>query len=155
MPGDEIQGGLVGLALRAVSEGLSANAWDRQLREAGAGVRRQVALRIYSQAKALAAEYGQEPTRPLDRAPTPDEMRSWPTRSTEGVLQTVSLFYRERVTGNIIQRFYNVKTEQGLTRQEAVQRAIDAHAVAAARYEQELVGAFHTGTALMVPYQVA
>lgn len=149
------EGGLVGLALRAVRTGTSANVWAQQLRESGAGIRRQVALRIYSQARVLAAEYGAEPTRPLDRAPTSDELRQWPTRSTGGVLQTVSLYYREKVTGNIVQRFYNVKSDQPLTRQEAVNKAIDSYALNAIRYQQDLIGAFHTGTALLVPQEAA
>jgi len=155
MPGDELEGGLIGLALRAVRTGTSANTFVAQLREAGAGVRRQVGLRVYAAAKALNAEYGQEPTRPLDRPPSPDEQRSWPVRSPSGVLQTVSLFYRERVTGNIVQRFYTVKTQQGISRGEAIQRAIDANVVNAIQYEQELIGGFHTGAAEQVGLDVA
>lgn len=156
MPVDEgSAGGFIPSALRAVSEGLSANQWAAALRESGAGLRRQVALRIYGQARAIAAEYGNEPTRPLDQAPTFAEARQWPTRSSSGVLQTVQLFYRERVTGNIIQRFYNVKTENGITRQEAINQAINANAGNAGKYEQELVGAVHTGTAILVANQVA
>ena len=136
-------------------EGLSANAFLRTLAESGAGVRRQVGLRIYGQAKMLAAEYADEPTRPLDRAPTLAESRQWPTRSTEGVLQTVRLFYREAVTGRVVDRFYNVKTDTGLTRQEAVNRAIDANTANATRYQQTLIGAFHTGTAILVPAEAA
>lgn len=147
---DDLQGGLIPFALRAVGEGLSANQWANALRESGAGVRRQVALRIYGQARAIAAEYGQEVTRPLDQVPNRNEARSWPTRETDGVLQTVQLFYRERVTGNIIQRFYNTKTAEGITRREAIQQAIDANVGNATRYEQGLVGAVHTGTAILV-----
>lgn len=152
---DESSGFLIPHALRAVGEGLSANAFARSLSESGAGIRRQVALRIYGQARALAAEYGQEVTRDLNAVPTEAEARPWPTRSSEGMLQTVQLFYRERVTGNVIQRFYNVKTEAGITRQEAVDRAIDANAGNASRYQQEFIGAFHTGTAILVADRAA
>lgn len=152
---DDLAGGFIPHALRAIGEGQSANAWARSLQESGAGIRRQVALRIYGQARAIAAEYGQEATRPLDRVPTAAESRQWPTRSTDGVLQTVQLFYRERVTGNIVQRFYNVKTAEGITRQEAIDQAISANVGNAGRYEQELVGAVHTGTALLVSNEAA
>ena len=144
-------GALVSHALRAVGEGLSANAWLRSLREAGAGVRRDVGLRVYGQARQLAAEYRDEPTRPLDRAPTLEEARQWPTANSSGVLQTVRLFYREAVTGRVVDRFYNVKTEAGVTRQEAINKAIDANVGNATRYQQTLIGAFHTGTAVLVP----
>lgn len=151
----DYEGMLVPHALRAVSEGLSANQWLSALRESGTGIRRAVGLRIFAEARTLAAEYGSEPTRPLDRAPTFAESKQWPTRGSEGVLQTVRLFYREAVTGRVIDRFYNVKTAAGLTRAEAIQRAVDANADNATRYQQTLIGAFHTGTALLVPTAAA
>lgn len=152
---DESAGGFISFALRAIGEGQSANQFAAALRESGAGLRRQVALRIYGQARAIAAEYGQETTRPLDQVPTGAESRQWPTRESNGVLQTVQLFYRERVTGNIVQRFYNVKTAEGITRQEAINQAISANTDNATRYEQSLVGAVHTGTALLVAQSAA
>jgi len=152
---DESAGGFVGFALRAIGEGRSANQFANALRESGAGIRRQVALRIYGEARALAAEYGEELTRPLEQVPTAAEARQWPTRESTGVLQTVQLQYREQVTGNIITRFYNVKTAEGVTRRQAIQQAIDANTGNAARYRQTLVGAFHTGTALLVARSVA
>jgi hypothetical protein len=156
MPGPvDWEGMLIPHALRAISEGQSANAFVQALRESGAGVRRQVALRIYGEARTLAAEYANEPSRPINAVPTLEESRQWPTRASEGILQTVQLFYRERVTGRIIQRFYNVKTENGITREEAMQRAADANTANASRYEQELVGAVHTGTAILVATSVA
>ena len=144
------EGMLIPHALRAIAEGQSANAWVQALRESGAGIRRQVALRIYGEARTLAAEYANEPTRPINAVPSREEARQWPTRASEGILQTVQLFYRERLTGRIIQRFYNVKTENGITREEAMARAADANTANASRYEQELVGAVHTGTAVLV-----
>src|SRR4029077_18929456 len=146
---------LIPHALRAISEGSSANQFYRDLQASGAGVRRQVALRIFGQAKALAAEYGDEPTRPIDQNPVTPETRQWPTRQSSGVLQTVQLFYRERVTGNIIQRFYNVKTASGVTRSEAISQAIDANTGNAEKYQQELIGAVHTGVAILAPGMAA
>lgn len=145
----------MGSALRAASEGMSASAWMRALTEAGTGIRRQVGFRLYGQAKALAAEYGSEPSRPLNQVPAGPEVRSWPTRASEGVLQSVQVFYRERVTGRIVQKFYNVKTPNGITRQEAIDKAISAYASNAEDYEQDLIEAVHTGTALLVPEAVA
>lgn len=142
-------------ALRAVRENVSANRWLTALREAGTGIRRAVGLRVFAEARRLAAEYGQEPTRDTGKVPAHEEMRQWPTNSAEGVLQTVRLFYREKVTGRVIDRFYNVKSPQGLTRQAAVQQAIDANVANAERYQQELIGAFHTGAAVLVPTLVA
>ena len=152
---DSLAGGLIPHALRAIGEGQSASAWLRSLQESGAGMRRQVGLRVYAAARALAAEYGQEPTRNVTEVPGAAESRQWPTRASSGVLQTVQLFYRERVTGNVIQRYYNVKTQSGITRQEAIQQAIDANSSNAARYEQTLIGAVHTGTAQLIAEEAA
>lgn len=143
-------GALVPSALRAVREGMSANSWLAALREAGSGVRRSVGLAIFGQARTLAREYESEPSRPLDQPPSFGEMRQWPTRASEGVLQTVQLYYREDVTGRIVQRFYNVKSAEGMTRQEAIDAAIDANVDSAERYQQVLVGAVHTGAAILV-----
>lgn len=149
------EGLLVNHALRAIGEGVSGNQFLRDLRESGAGVRRAVGLRAYAAARSIAAEYGQEPTRPLDRAPANAETRPWPTKASSGVLQTVQLVYREAVTGNLITRFYNVSSTEGVTRAEAVERAIGANADNARRYQQSLVGAFHTGTAVLTPQRAA
>lgn len=151
MPEEPIpSGALIPSALRAVREGLSANAWLAALREAGSGVRRAVGLSIFGQARTLAAEYEAEPTRALDRVPAFSDMKQWPTKASSGILQTVQIFYRENMTGRIVQRFYNVRTQEGLTRQEAINQAIDANADNADRYEQVLVGAVHTGAAILV-----
>ena len=151
MPEEPIgAGGLIPSALRAVREGVSANAWLNALREAGAGVRRSVGLAVFGQARTIAREYEQEPSRPLDQVPTFGESKQWPTQSSSGVLQTVQIFYRERVTGRIVQRFYNVRTPEGITRQAAIDLAIDTNADNADRYQQVLVGAVHTGSAILV-----
>lgn len=154
-PPENIEGALLGSALRAVGENQSANAWLAALREAGTGLRRQVGLRLYGEAKRLAAEYGQEPQRNLEAVPTFAESRQWPTRQSTGVLQTVQLVYRERVTGRIVTRYFNVKTPQGITRGEAIDRAIAANESNAEQYQQDLVGAVHTGTAVLVSSEAA
>ena len=152
MPDDNIayEGALIPFAIRAVQAGWSANRWLGALRESGAGMRRSVGLSLYGKARALAAEYGQEPLRDLNAVPTFSESKQWPTRDSHGVIQTVQLVYREKVTGRLITRHYNVKTPNGITRGEAIDRAIAANDANAGIYEQTLVGAFHTGTAVLV-----
>lgn len=139
-----------GFALRAVAEGQSANQFVQALREGGLGMRRQVALRLYGQAKRLAAEYGTEVTAPLDRVPGFNESQQWPTKGATGILQNVQLVYREAITGRMVTRYFNVKSDEGMTRQEAIDRAVDANAAGAEDYQQSLVGAFYTGTRTLV-----
>lgn len=144
-------------AVRAASEGESANVWLQALRESGAGIRRQTGLQIFGQAKALVAEYSQEPTRPLGSVPTASESRQWPTTRTSGVLQTVQLFYREHVTNRVLSRFYSVRSTEGVTRGEAIRRAITAYSASPPASEggskpdqADFIGAVHTGTAVLV-----
>jgi hypothetical protein len=148
----DVEGGdLFGSAIRAASEGLSAGAWLRALSESGAGIRRQVGLRLYAEARVVAAESGQEATRPLDQVPTLSEMPPVATRATEGVLQTVRLVYRERVTGNLRVVFHSTKSSEGITREQAVQNAIDEYSEHSEEYQTTLVGAAHTSAVRLVP----
>lgn len=157
MAGEQIawEGEVIPFAIKAASAGYSANQFVAELRAAGAGMRRNVALRVFAQGRALAAEYRQEPTRPLNAIPTFTESRQWPTRDSSGVLQTVQLTYRERVTDRLVTRFYNVKTAGGVTRQEAIDQAVQANSDNATRYQQVLIGAVHTGTAVLVAESAA
>lgn len=147
-------GGLFGSAVRAAREGISAGAWLRALSDAGAGIRRQVGLRLFREARTIAAETGEEPTRPLNQVPSLAESPPAPTRDSEGVLQTVRLVYREKVTGNLRTVFHSTKSESGITRQEAIDNAIDAYAAHSEEYQTTLVGAVHTSSIRLVPVTV-
>jgi hypothetical protein len=147
-------GGLFGSAVRAAREGVSAGAWLRALSAAGAGIRRQVGLRLYAQAKTVAAEAGDEPTRPLDEVPSLAEQPPVPTRDKAGTLQTVRLIYRESVTGNLRTVFHSVKSESGITRQEAIDAAVAAYQPHSDEYQTTLVGAVHTSAVRLTPVTV-
>lgn len=148
-------GGFYALAVEAAQQGLTAAAWIRSLQAAGTGIRRQVALRIFAEAKVTAAETGEEPGRPLDQVPTLAESPPSPTRSREGVLQTVRLLYREKVTGQLRTVYWSTITDNGITRQDAINQAIDAYEPHAIEYRQTLLGAVHTSSRRLVPVQVA
>jgi hypothetical protein len=147
-------GGLFGSAVRAAGEGLSASAWLRALQEAGTGIRRQTGLRLFAEARRVSAEAGEEPTRDLGQRPRLDEMPPVATRASEGVLQTVRLVYRERVTGNLRVVFHSTKSEAGITRQEAIDNAIDEYAAHSEEYQTTLVGAVHTSAVRLTPVQL-
>ena len=148
-------GGLFGSAVRAAREGLSAGAWLRALQAAGAGIRRQVGLRLFAEAKVTARESGLEPTRDITQVPALAEMPPIATRAEAGVLQTVRLVYRERVTGNLRVVFHTTKSENGVTRAEAVANAISAYQGHSEEYQTELVGAVHSSAVRMVPVDAA
>jgi hypothetical protein len=161
---DEIswEGALIPSAVKAVQEGYSANAFLRALGDLGHGVRRSFGLRVFGEAKALAAEYSEAPTRDMNTVPRWEDTRAWPTRATSGLLQNVKLYYREHVTGRIIETYYSVKSEGGITPQEAVNKAIDAYESSAPSnaggsrpVQADFIGAIPTGVARLTPQAVA
>lgn len=143
------------LMLRAVQEGWSGRKTLDTLRFFGLGTRTQVFYRLWGQARAVVAEAGQEPTRPLGQVPTLAEMPPVATNGPEGVLQTVRLIYRERVTGNIRIVYHSSKTPEGMTRQEAIDAAIDAYAGHSEEYQTDLIAAVHSSAIRLTPVQIA
>jgi len=87
--------------------------------------------------------------------PTLAESPPSPTRATEGVLQTVRLVYREKVTGDLRVVFHSTKSEAGVTRQEAIDNAISEYEAHSEEYQTTLVGAVHTSSIRLTPVQVS
>jgi hypothetical protein len=139
-------------ALIAARGGLSANAFARQLQSEGLGVRRSELLQLYKTAVGIVARTAEEPFRDLNSVPTAAERGTWPTRDATGVAQTVTLTYRDRTTGTIKQTWYRTVTPNGVTRGEAVARAISAYSDSADNYEQDLIGAVHTSAYNLTPF---
>jgi hypothetical protein len=137
--------------LRAAAEGRSANAALSALAESGLGVRRQVGLRLYAEARRTIAEAGETPLSALSENPGLGPLTPSPTRNATGVLQTVRVVSREKVTGNIRTHFYNVKTDEGITWQEAVNRAQDAYSANSEDYPTSLVAAIPSSAIRLTP----
>jgi hypothetical protein len=115
------------------------------------GIRRGDGLKVFAEAKNAVAQYGAELGRPQNQVPTPGEAGRWPTKSGTGMVQVVGLRFRENVTGRMIDRFYNIKTADGMTREDAVSRAIEETDAESGRYEQTFIGAFHASASILVP----
>lgn len=137
--------------VKGALENLSGATVLRALRESGLGIRTQEFYRTWGTARRLAAETGLEPTRPVDQAPTLQEATPVATRGAEGFLHTTRLVYRERVTGKQRVVYHNVKSPVLLTRQEAINQAIDAYAAHSEEYETDLVAAVHSSVIHLVP----
>ena len=131
-------------ALRAAREGMSANAFYRQLQSLGVGARRSEVLQLYKTAMGVLWTHPEEPFRPQNEVPTGSDLALWPTRREAGVAQTVTLTYRDRITGQIKQTWWTIKTESGIARETAIAQAIDAYSEHAESYSQDLIGAVHT-----------
>lgn len=139
-------------ALIAAREGMSANAFYRELQTLGMGARRSEVLSIFKMAQSIVARSPDEPFRDITQAPSGHEVTAWPTKSSTGTLHTVSLVYRDRVTGTIQRTYWSTKTESPMTRENAMAAAINAYAEHAENYEQDLIGAIHTGAYALTPY---
>lgn len=144
------------LMLRGVQEGLSGQRVLSLLQEFGLGMRRQQFYRLYGQATRVVAEAGEEPTRPLAEVPTLGETApvAASPRAEPGVIQTVRLIYREAVTGNLREVYHSTKTASGISRQEAINAAIDAYATHSEEYQTTLVAAAHTSAIRIVPVEL-
>lgn len=141
-------------ALIAAQEGMSANAFYRELQSLGMGARRSEVLQIYKIAQGIIARSPSEPFADITKAPTGGEISAWPTKKATGIRQTVTLVYRDNVTGTIKTTYYSTKSETALTRENAMSQAIDAYQPHAERYGQTLIGAIHTGAFNFVPYDL-
>ncbi len=138
-------------ALKAAREGMSANAFVRELQSLGIGARRTEVLQLFRIAKDAVAKAQDEPLRPAGAKPLADEIGTWATKRATGFAQTVTLAYRDRTTGHISQTWWRTTYETPVTRQQAINEAIAAYGDAAANYDQELIGAAHTSTYRYVP----
>lgn len=141
-------------ALIAAQNGMGANAFYRELQSLGMGARRSEVLSLYKVAAGIVARSGEEAFKDITKAPSGNDIQPWPTRKATGIRQTVTLVYRDNVTGTIKTTFYSTKSENAITRESAMSQAIDAYADHAERYGQTLIGAVHTGSFNFVPYDL-
>jgi hypothetical protein len=139
-------------ALVAARGGLSANAFVRELQTSGYGARRSEVLALYKVAQSVVTRTAEEPFRPLNQAPLQSEIGTWPSKGATGIVQTVSLAYRDRTTGTIKQTWWRNTSPNGITREEAIAAAIDAYSEHAESYEQDLIGAVHTSAYNLSPF---
>jgi hypothetical protein len=143
--------GLLPSALRAARAGLTASEWYKILRIQGIAPRQSEAYKLYAQAVSLVAAGGDEIGKPLSRKPVIAQLPSYPTKNATGVMQTVTLLYRNRTTGIIDKVFYRVTSKKGVTRQSAIKSAIEAYAGQAERYDQDMIGAVHSSAYNLTP----
>ena len=136
--------GLFPGALIAAKGGMSANAFYREVQALGIGGRRSEVLALFKVAKSVTTVAPHEPFKDITRVPSGNELAPWPVKEPKGVVQNVTILYRDRTTGNIKQTYYRVSTANGITREQALAQAVDAYSEHADSYGQDLIGAVHT-----------
>lgn len=143
--------GLFPAALSAARNGMSANAFYKEQQSLGLGARRSEVLQLFRIANGIISKTAEEPFRARHLAPTPEELGQWPSRKAAGVVQRVTLTYRDRTTGQIKQTYWSTTNVDPITREKAIAEAIDAYSEHAESYEQDLIGAVHTSAYNLVP----
>ena len=143
--------GLFPSALIAAKEGMSGAAFIRAVRATGYGARDSEMRALLKTAYETLRKNPDEPFADPNAKPTVSEASPWPTVSARGFSQRVELTYRQKSTGTLITVPYAVTSEEGVTRAEAISRAIAAYSSQAERYGQELVGAIHTKAFILTP----
>lgn len=145
------------LMLRAVQEGMTGAHTLQLFREFGLGMRTQDFYALWGNAQTVVRETGEEATRPLDQVPNAAETPPYPANpnAEPGVLQTVRLTYREKVTGKYRVVYHSVKTANGITRQDAINAAIDAYSAHSEEYQTTLAAAAHTSAIRITPMEAA
>lgn len=143
--------GLLPSALRAARAGLTATEWYKLLRVQGVAPRKAEAYRLYKFAVGMVSSHANEIGAPQGQKPRIAELEPYPTVKATGVMQTVSLVYRNRTTGAFETVFYRVTSKTGVTRNKAKKMAIEAYAGQADRYNQDLIGAVHSSAYRMEP----
>lgn len=138
-------------ALIAARNGLNGSQFIRALREAGLGARESEVRAILKTAYNTLKVNPDEPFADPNAVPDFSTASPWPTLTATGVKQAVELTYRQKSTGTLITVPYQVSSETGVTRQEAIAKAIEAYQTKAEAYGQELVGAVHTKTFKLIP----
>lgn len=142
-------------ALNAAAEGMSANEFDRRLRELGMGARRSEVLALYKIAVNIVIQSPNEPFRDVREVPTGEHLIPAPTKRATGIRQVVTLAYRDRTTGHISQTYWSAVSQNGITRERALATAIDAYSEHAVSYDQDLIGAVHTSAYALTPFEGA
>lgn len=143
--------GVYPLALIAARGGMTATALNRQLRQLGIGARESEVRALFKIAQETIKNSPDEPFADPNEVPDLATAKPWRTITATGVKQAVEITYRVKAVGTLVTVPYMMSSENGVTRAEAIQAAINAYASQAESYDQELVGAVHTKTLVLTP----
>lgn len=141
----------VWLAVDAARQGLSANKAYQLIHEAGEHIARGTFLKLYAEIRHDLTLQAEEITRPLDLKPAAAEIRPYVTPNAEGYMQYVDVYVRDRTTGEVYSVPYGVRTDDLLTRADAIETALSNYGSHADDYDQQVLGATYTSTYLFGP----
>lgn len=142
-------------AIRTVKEGMSARAGLAAARAAGLRIQDATWFRMVGTVARDLADQVDNVTRPLNRRPTPDEIRGFQSKGARGYMYYVDVAVKDRATGAVAIRPYAVRTQRLITRGEAVSRALTGFRNAIednpSEYDEQVLGAMSTNVYQYVP----
>lgn len=145
----------VWVAIQGIKEGLSQTATLKQFREGGGHIADATWSHVWASVGTSIAAREAEVAHNLDAIPSgPGEITAMPTVNASGVIQSVGILYRLKGTTETLTRWYSVRSDDYITRADAIETALDAmgDAQASGEYEdQVLLGAFYGGSYELVP----
>jgi len=136
-------------ATSSIKEGLSANEGLRQFREAGGRIGRSAWLALRAEAGAALAARPAEMAASLTGIPSGTEVTTFSTVKATGVIQQVEVLYRVKGTDTVVNRPFSVKGAAMVSRQDAINAALDTMSAAQQdnKYEEQVVlGAVYVGS---------
>ena len=142
-------------AIKAVKTGLSARAGLKAFRAGGGAVRDATWYRAVAEVRRTLSDSLEEATRPLNRRPKGEEITPITTGKQRGYLQQVSVFVQDRESGEVVSRPFSLRGRGLLTRQAAVNAAIEAFEGGVTgspdRYNETVLGAAYENTLELIP----
>lgn len=145
----------VPFAFAAAKAGMSGRAGLAAARGAGIAIRDSTWFQIYGQVRTSLALQVVEPALPIARAPLTREIAQMQTKTATGFMQYVDVYVKDIDTGIVSTRPFAVRGQALVTRQKALETALNRFATATTsegNYPREsVVGAAYTATYELVP----
>lgn len=135
----------------AVRDNIPADLAYQVLDSLGMEVSQQDFSRLYGQAQLASDMVGREGEAGLDEIPDSSFIQHRSTVSSSGYLQQTLVHAVDKSTGATIEIPYSIRTDQLISRGEAIDAAIVSQTLRAPDYNLQVLGAAYTGTYQLVP----
>lgn len=145
----------VPFAIKTVAEGLSARQGLQIFRSEGGRVNDSRWFRLVGEVRRSLADRLVEPTRPLGRRPTADEITVLETKRHTGYRQEVEIYVLNRDTGEVEAKPYVWRTDEPIPRGQAISEAVAEFEAGVQdspdEFNETILGGAYIGTQRLVP----
>lgn len=142
-------------AIKAVKSGMSGRAGLAAFRAGGGKVADATWYRTMGEVRRSLSDSLDEASRPLNRRPTAAEITPITTPKQAGYIQQLSVFVRDKETGEVTSKPFTIRGRGLLTRQKAIAAAVEAfeNGVVGSpdQYDEEILGAAYENTLELRP----